>query len=46
MSRLQSVHHVVLPSGGSFSIYKTALRIWLQILSITLEKELKVLDIA
>ena len=30
--------------GGGFSIYKTAHRIWLRILSIALEKELKVLD--
>jgi len=30
----------------SFSIYKTAHRIWLRILSIVLEKELKVLDCA
>ena len=30
--------------GGGFSIYKTAHRIWLRILSIALEKELKVLE--
>ena len=35
-----------LPPAGSFSIYKTAHRIWLRILSIALEEELKVLDFA
>ena len=33
-------------SGGGFSIYKTAHRLQLRILSIVLEKELKVLDSA
>ena len=32
------------PRGEGFSIYKTAHRIWLRILSIALERELKVLD--
>ena len=36
----------LLPPGGGFSIYKTAHRIWLRILSIALEEELKVLDFA
>ena len=40
----QSGHHVVNFSIRGFSIYKTAHRIWLRILSIALEKELKVLD--
>ena len=34
----------LLPPGGGFCIYKTACRIWLRILSKTLEEELKVLD--
>ena len=37
-------HHVVNFSNWGFSIYKTAHRICLRILSITLEKELKFLD--
>ena len=36
----------LLPPGEGFSIYKTAHRIWLRILSVALEKELKVLDFA
>ena len=36
----------LLPPGGAFSSYKTAHRIWLRILSIALEKELKALDSA
>ena len=36
----------LLPPGRGFSIYKTAHRIWLRILSIALEEELKVLDFA
>ena len=45
MSCLQSGHHVVnfLHLGG-FSIYKTASKIWLRILSLALKKELKVPD--
>ena len=43
MSRLQSHHHVVNFSTWCFSIYQTARRIWLRILSIALVKELKVL---
>ena len=40
-----SGHHVVnFSPGGGFSIYKTAHRIWLRILSIALEKKLKVPD--
>ena len=35
----------LLPPGGDFSIYKTAHRIWLRIVSIP-QKELKVLDYA
>ena len=35
-----------LPPGGAFSSYKTAHRIWLRIISIALEKELKALDSA
>ena len=48
MSWLQSAHHVVnfFHLVGGFGIYKTAHRIWLRILSIALEKELKVLDYA
>ena len=45
MSWLQPGHSL-LPPGGGLSIYKIAHRIWLQILSIALEKELKVLDFA
>ena len=41
MSRLQSGHYIVLLPGGGFNTYKTAHRIWLRILSIALEKELK-----
>ena len=36
----------LLPPGGGFSICKTTHRIWLRILSVVLEKELKVLDFA
>ena len=36
----------LLPPGGSFSLYKTAKRVWLRILSIVLEEELKVIDYA
>ena len=43
MSWLQSCHHVVNLSTWCFSIYQTARRIWLRILSIALVKELKVL---
>ena len=43
-SWVQSVHHVLNFSTSGFSIYKTAHRIWLRILSIALEKELIVLD--
>ena len=32
----------LIPPGGGFGIYKTAPRIWLRILSIALEEELKV----
>ena len=48
MSWLQPGHHVVNLSTWcrGFSIYKTAHRTWLRISSITLEKELKVLDCA
>ena len=31
----------LLPPGGGFSIYKTAHRIWLRILSVALEEEIK-----
>ena len=34
------------PPGGGFSVCKTALKIWLRILSIGLKEELKVLDYA
>ena len=48
MSWLQSGHHAInffhLVRG--FSIYKTAPRVWLGILSLALEEELKVLDFA
>jgi len=46
VSWLQFGQHVVilLPPGGDFSIYKRADRIWLRILSVALEGELKVLD--
>ena len=46
MSWVQSGHHVVNFSTWGFSIDKIAYRIWLRILSIALEKELKVLDLA
>ena len=45
-SWVQSVHHVLNFSTWDFSIYKTAHRIWLRILSTALEKELIVLDYA
>ena len=38
-----SISEYSLPPGGGFSICKTAQRTWLRILSIVLEKELKVL---
>jgi len=41
---LRKKPRVNLPPGGGFSIYKTAQRIWLSILSITLEEELRVLE--
>ena len=34
----------LLPPGGGFGICKTAQRMWLRILSVALEEELKVLD--
>ena len=46
VSWVQSAHHVVNFSTWHFSFYKTTHRIWLRILSIALEKELKVLDYA
>ena len=36
----------LLPPGGLLSIYNTAQRIWLRILSVLLEEEPKVLDFA
>ena len=45
MSHL-SVRESYNTPGGGFSIYKTAHRIWLRVLSIALEKKLKVLDFA
>ena len=36
----------LLPPGGGFSIYKTVHRIWLRILSIALEKEVRFLEYA
>ena len=44
MSWVQSGHHVVNFFTWCVSIYKTAYRIWLRILSIALEKEVKALD--
>ena len=44
--QVQSGHRVVNFSTWCFGIYRTAHRIWLRILSIVLEKELKVLDYA
>ena len=46
MSRVQSGGQVVNFSTWCFRICKTAHRIWLRILSIALEKELRVLDYA
>ena len=46
MSWVQSGHHVPNFSTWGFSVYKTAHRIWLRILSVALEKELKVLNYA
>ena len=46
MSRVQSGGQVVNFSTWCFGICKTAHRIWLRILSIALEKELRVLDYA
>ena len=47
ISWLQPGHHVVnISLGGGFSIHKIAHGIWLRILSVALEKELKVLDLA
>ena len=45
-SWVQSGHHVVNFSTWCFGIYKAAHRIWFRILSIALEKKLKVLDYA
>ena len=45
MSWVQSCHHKV-NFPWCFGIYKTAHSIWLRILSVALEKELKVLDYA
>ena len=45
MSWVQSGHQVVNFPPWCFSVGKTAHRIWLRILSIVLEKELKVLSI-
>ena len=42
----QSGHHIINFSIWGFSIYKRAHRIWLKILPIVLEKELKILDYA
>ena len=46
MSWVWSGHNVVIFSTWGFGIPKTAHRIWLRILSIALQKELKVLDYA
>ena len=46
MSGVQSGHQVVNFSTWGFSMYKTAHRMWLRILSTDLGKELKVLDFA
>ena len=46
MSWVQSDHRIVNFYTWCFSIDKTAHRIWLKILSIALEKEIKVLDYA
>ena len=43
---LATVIVAILPSSGHFSICKTAHKVWFRILSIGLEKELKVLDFA
>ena len=43
-SWVQSGHHVVNFSTWCFSIYKRAHRIWLRILSIALEEEVKSLN--
>ena len=44
LSWVLSGHHALKFSTWCFSIYKTALRMWLRILSIAREKELKVFD--
>ena len=44
-SRVQSGHHLVNFSSWCSGIYKTAHRIWLRILSIAFEKELKILGL-
>ena len=47
MSWLQFGHHTVnFSTWWGFSIYNTAHGIWLRILCVALEKELKVLDFA
>ena len=46
LSWVLSGHHALKFSTWCFSIYKTAHRIWLRILSLALEKELNVLDCA
>ena len=46
MAKAWSSCSSLLPPGGGFSVSKTAHRIWLRILSIALEEELKVLDLA
>ena len=43
-SWVQTAHHIFNFSTSGFTIYQTAHRIWLRILSIALEKELNVLD--
>ena len=46
MATVWSSCSYLLPPGGGYSIYKTAHRIPLRILSIAFEEELKVLDFA
>ena len=44
MTTFLSSCNKLLSPGGGFSIYKTAQRIWLRILFIALEGELKIFD--
>ena len=46
MAAVWSLCSLLLRPGGGFSVYKTVHRVWLRILSLAPEKELKTLDYA